>query len=142
MGFKEGLKLFVICSEGLKTTNIQFPMKNCETVRYSKYGHKLVAGSLNQMIVINPYENKVINTIQFNSGYMVKEISFLDKDLFIQGVFANGSSMVMNSEGQKLFEVWNKNSKCLCSAFDSVFDIMAVSYPDSITKFYRDKGSQ
>lgn len=78
-------------------------MKNCETVRYSKYGHKLVAGSLNQIIVINPYEHKVINTIQFNSGYMVKEISFLDKDLFIQGLFANGSSMIMNSEGQKLF---------------------------------------
>ena len=29
VGFKEGLKLFVICSEGLRTTNIQFPMKNC-----------------------------------------------------------------------------------------------------------------
>jgi len=50
--------------------------------------------------------------------------------------------MIMNSDGQKLFEVWNKNSKSICSAFDSVFDIMAVSYPDSITKFYRDRGAQ
>jgi len=72
VAFKEGLKLFVICSEGLRSTNIQFPLKNCESVRYSKYGHKLVAGSLNQLIVINPYDNKVINTIQLNSGYMVR----------------------------------------------------------------------
>jgi len=72
----------------------------------------------------------------------MKELSFLDKDLFIHGVFANGCSMVMNNEGNKLFEVWNKNSKAICSVFDSVFDIMAVSYPDSITKFFRDRGTQ
>ena len=72
MAFRDGLKLFVITSEGLKTTNLQFPLKNCECVRYSKYGHKLVAGSLNQLVVINPYENKVINTVQMPSGYMVK----------------------------------------------------------------------
>jgi hypothetical protein len=47
-------------------------MKNCETVRYSRYGHKLVAGSLNQLIVINPYDNRVVNTVQLGSGYMVK----------------------------------------------------------------------
>lgn len=103
MAFKEGLKLFVICSEGLRTTNIQFPLKNCESVRYSKYGHKLVAGSLNQLIVINPYDNKVISTIQLNSGYMVRELSFVSKDMFLHGLFANGSSMIMNSEGVKLF---------------------------------------
>ena len=72
VAFRDGLKLFVITSEGLKTTNLQFPLKNCECVRYSKYGHKLVAGSLNQLVVINPYENKVINTVQMPSGYMVK----------------------------------------------------------------------
>lgn len=83
VAFKEGLKLFVICSEGLKTTNIQFPMKNCETVRYSRYGHKLVAGSLNQLIVINPYDNRVVNTVQLGSGYLVKQISFLEKDLLM-----------------------------------------------------------
>ena len=142
VAFKDGLKLFVISAEGLKSTNIQFPLKNCETVRYSRYGQKLIAGSLNQLVVINPYDNQVVNTVQFNSGYMLKELSFIDKDRFIQGIFGNGSTMVMTSEGQKLFEVWNKSSKCLCSAFDSVFDITAVSYPDSITKFYRERGTQ
>lgn len=29
VGFKEGLKLFTISSEGLKPINIQFPLKNC-----------------------------------------------------------------------------------------------------------------
>ena len=72
VAFRDGLKLFVITAEGLKTTNLQFPLKNCECVRYSRYGHKLVAGSLNQLVVINPYENKVINTVQMPSGYMVK----------------------------------------------------------------------
>lgn len=47
--------MFVITAEGLRTTNLQFPLKNCESVRYSRYGHKLVAGSLNQLVVINPY---------------------------------------------------------------------------------------
>lgn len=72
VGLKEGLKLFVICAEGLKSSNIQFPFKNCECVRYSKLGHRLIAGSLNQIIVINPYENRVVNTIQLGSGYAVR----------------------------------------------------------------------
>ncbi len=103
VAFKDGLKLFVITSEGLSSTNLQFPLKNCECVRYSRYGHKLVAGSLNQMVVINPYENRIINTVQMPSGYLVKELHFLEKDLFLQGVFGNGSTTVMTSEGLKLF---------------------------------------
>lgn len=46
-------------------------------MRYSRYGHKLIAGSLNQLVVINPYENRVVNTVQMPSGYMVKELNFL-----------------------------------------------------------------
>jgi len=63
------------------------------------------------------------------SGYMVKELQFLEKDLFLLGMFANGSSMVMTNEGAKIFEVWNKSSKCICAAYDSIFDIMAMSFP-------------
>lgn len=103
VAFKDGLKLFVITSEGLSTTNIQFPLKNCECVRYSRYGHRLVAGSLNQLIVINPYENRIINTVQMPSGYMVKELHFLEKDMFLQGIFGNGSTTVMTSDGNKIF---------------------------------------
>ena len=76
------------------------------------------------------------------SGYVVKELNFLEKDMFIQGMFGNGSTMVMTNEGTRLFEVWNKSNKCIASAFDSIFDIMAVSYPESITKFYRERGAQ
>lgn len=50
--------------------------------------------------------------------------------------------MVMTNEATKIFEVWNKSSKSLCTAYDSIFDIMAVSYPESITKFYRERGTQ
>lgn len=132
----------MITSEGLSSTNIQFPLKNCECVRYSRYGHKLVAGSLNQLVIINPYQNKITNTVQLASGYMIRELHFLEKDMFIQGVFANGSTSIMTTEGAKIFEVWNKNTKCITAAFDSVFDIMAVSYPESITKFYRERGAQ
>jgi len=73
---------------------------------------------------------------------MVKELHFLEKDMFLQGLFANGSTMVMTSEGNRIFEVWNKTNKCLASAYDSIFDIMAISYPESITKFYRERGAQ
>lgn len=38
--------------------------------------------------------------------------------------------------------MWNKSNKCLCTAYDSIFDIMAISYPESITKFYRERGTQ
>ncbi len=55
------------------------------------------------MIVINPYENRIISTLQMPSGYLVKELQFLEKDLFLLGMFANGSSMVMTNEGTKIF---------------------------------------
>ena len=97
VAFRDGLKLFSITSEGLKSSNLQFPLKNCECVRYSRYGHKLVAGSINQLVVINPYENRVIHTVQMPSGYLVKELNFLEKDMFLQGMFANGSTMIMTS---------------------------------------------
>jgi hypothetical protein len=29
VGFKDGIKLFTLSSEGLKANNIQFPLKNC-----------------------------------------------------------------------------------------------------------------
>ena len=103
VAFKDGLKLFVITAEGLRSTNLQFPLKNCECVRYSRYGHKLVAGSFNQLVVINPYENKVINTVQMPSGYSVRELYFLEKDMFLQGIYNNGSTNVMTSEGTKIF---------------------------------------
>ena len=51
---------------------MHFPLKNCESVRYSRYGHKLIAGSFNQLVVINPYENRVISTLQMPSGYLIK----------------------------------------------------------------------
>ena len=62
--------------------------------------------------------------------------------MFIQGMFGNGSTLIMNSEGNRLFETWDKKAKCITSAFDSIFDFMVVSYPESITKIYRERGSQ
>ena len=76
------------------------------------------------------------------SGYFLKELSFLEKDNFIHGVYTNGSTIVLSSEGNKIFEVWNKSTKCLSVAYDSIFDIMAISYPESVTKFYRERGTQ
>lgn len=55
VGYKEGVKLFNIYSDGMKTTNVNFPLKNCECVRYSRFGHLLIAGSSNQILLINPY---------------------------------------------------------------------------------------
>ena len=112
-------------------------MKNCESVRYSKFGHKLIAGSSNQIIIINPYEQKVIHTIQLSSGYNVKELNFLDRDLYIFTQYMNGSCQVISWYGVKLLEVWNKLSKTLCAAYDSIFDIMVCSYNENFTKFYR-----
>lgn len=118
-------------------------MKNCESVRYSKYGHVLVAGSSNQIIIINPYEHKIINTIQLGHGYMVKELSFIDRDMYLMGSFSNGSNMILNIEnGNKMFEVNSKNEKAISSAYDHTFDIMIVSYTGNSTKFYRDHGRQ
>ena len=55
VGFREGIKLFSMFLDGIKPTNIQFPLKNCECVKYSKFGHLLVAGSSSQIVLINPY---------------------------------------------------------------------------------------
>lgn len=41
-----------------------------------------------------------------------------------------------------MFEVWKKDLKTIFSAYDSVFDVLAVSYTDKYTKFYRERGSQ
>ena len=45
VGFREGVKLFSIYSDGIKTTNVSFPLKGCECVKYSRFGHLLIAGS-------------------------------------------------------------------------------------------------
>jgi hypothetical protein len=111
-------------------------------VRYSKFGHKLIAGSSNQIIIINPYENRIVYTIGLTSSYNVKELSFIDRDMYIFCQYTNGASQVMNCEGGRVFEVWKKDLKTICSAYDSVFDVLAVSYTDKYTKFYRERGSQ
>ncbi len=69
VGYKEGVKLFTIYADGMKTTNVNFPLKNCECVRYSRFGHLLIAGSSNQILLINPYENRIKQTIQLSYGY-------------------------------------------------------------------------
>ena len=51
--------------------------------------------------------------------------------MYLFGQFGNGSSQVLDLEGGKVFEVWNKSSKLICSAYDPVFDIMAMSYEDN-----------
>lgn len=58
----------------------------------------------------------------------MKELQFIDRDMFIFAQYMNGSSVVMNSDGGKIFEVWKKDNKTICSAYDSVFDVMVVSY--------------
>ena len=60
--------------------------------------------------------------------------------MFLLGQFGNGSSQVMDLEGSKIFEVWNKNSKLVCSCYDPVFDIMVMAYDDNEVKFYRERG--
>jgi hypothetical protein len=55
VSFKDGIKFFNIYSDGMKTTNINFPIKNCECVKYSKFGHLLMLGTPSQIILINPY---------------------------------------------------------------------------------------
>ena len=72
VGFKEGVKIFNIFSDGMKTTNIHFPLKNCECVRYARFGHLLVAGSSNQILMINPYENIIKHAFQLNYSYTTK----------------------------------------------------------------------
>jgi len=91
-------------------------------------------------MLIDPYENKIKNNVQLGHGNITKELSFIDRDMFIFGSFGNGSSQVMNLDGSKIFEVWNKNSKMLYSCYDPVFDIMIVSYEENEVKFYREKG--
>ena len=141
VGFKEGVKIFNIFSDGMKTNNIHFPIKNCECVRYSRFGHLLVAGSSHQIILINPYENVIKSTFQLSHSYNTREISFIDRDMYLFGFFANGSSQVMSLEGNKIFEVYNKSSKCIHACYDPVFDILAVSYEDFNVKFYREHGA-
>ncbi len=46
--------------------------------------------------------------------------------VFVQ--YMNGSSAVMNCDGGKILEVWKKENKTICSAYDSIFDVMVVSY--------------
>jgi hypothetical protein len=128
VGFKEGVKLFNIFSEGMRTTNIHFPLKNCESVKYAKFGHMLAAGSSHQILLINPYENRIVHSIQLGHAYTTKELFFIDKDMYLLGLFGNGSCQVMDLEGGRIFEVWNKTSKCICSCYDPVFDIMIMSY--------------
>jgi hypothetical protein len=55
VSFKDGIKLYHIYSDGLKPTNINLSIKNCECVKYSRYGHILIVGTLNQIFLINPY---------------------------------------------------------------------------------------
>ena len=62
-------------------------------------------------------------------GYLIKEHSFIDRDMYLFGSFNNGSNMVLNVEtGNKIFELWKKDTKTVCSAYDYTFDIMVVSY--------------
>lgn len=140
VGFKEGVKLFGIFSDGMRTTNIQFPLKNCECVKYSRFGHLLIAGSWNQIMLIDPYENKIKSTVQMSHGYVTRELTFIDRDMYIFGCFGNGSSQVLNLDGSKIFEIWNKNSKMIYSSYDPIFDIMIVSYEENEVKFYRERG--
>lgn len=72
VGFKDGIKLFHIFSDGMKAANINFPFKNCECVKYSRFGHLLIAGSINQIMIISPYENVIKHTIQLSHGYTTK----------------------------------------------------------------------
>lgn len=72
VGSKEGIKMFNVFTDGMKPSNIQFPLTNCESVRYSKFGHILIAGSTNQIVMINPYENKVLNSIQLSNGFSTR----------------------------------------------------------------------
>ena len=63
--------------------------------------------------------------------------------MYLFGNFSNGSNMVINLEtGNKIFELWNKNTKMVSSVYDYTFDIMVVSYTECLTKFYRDHGEQ
>lgn len=137
VGFKEGIKLFTIFADGIKPNNIHFPLKNCESIRYAKFGHLLAAGSSHSILLINPYENRILHNIQLSYGYTTKELFFIDKDMYLLGQFGNGSSQVLDLDGGKVFEVWNKSSKLVCSTYDPVFDIMAMSYEDNEVKFYR-----
>lgn len=57
--------------------------------------------------------------------------------MYIFGSFNNGSAQVMTFEGNKIFEVWDKNVKCIHACYDPVFDIMIMSYEDNEVKFYR-----
>lgn len=140
VGFREGIKLFNIFADGIRSNNIHFPLKNCESIRYAKFGHLLAAGSSHQIILINPYEDRIIHSIQLNHGYTTKELHFIDKDMYLMGQYGNGSAQVMDLEGVKIFEVWNKSSKLVCSCYDPIFDIMVMAYEDNEVKFYRERG--
>lgn len=60
--------------------------------------------------------------------------------MYLSGFFGNGCAQVMTMEGNKIFEVANKNSKCVHACYDPVFDIMVMSFEDNEVKFYREHG--
>jgi hypothetical protein len=48
--------------------------------------------------------------------------------MYLFGLFTNGASQVINLDGGRVFEIWNKGSKCMHSCYDPIFDIAIVSY--------------
>lgn len=62
--------------------------------------------------------------------------------MFIHACFGQGS-VVMADNGSKLVEIHNQsNLQILCSAYDSYFDVMAVSYQNNSVKLYGDRGTR
>jgi hypothetical protein len=57
ISFRDGVKTYTITTDGLRFTNFCFNIKQCESVKYSQYGHFLAASSSSLIALLNPYSN-------------------------------------------------------------------------------------
>jgi hypothetical protein len=57
ISFRDGAKTYVVMSEGIRSTNFSYSLKQCESVKYSQYGHFLAISSTSVVVLLNPYSN-------------------------------------------------------------------------------------
>jgi hypothetical protein len=140
ISFRDGVKTYTILSEGLKSTNFSYSLKQCESVRYSQYGHFLAVSSTTMIAIINPYSNDLIESIPIRVGSPLKEMRFVDHDrsLFIHAM--SGTVSIINLFSKIQIDLNNK-MKIIAALYDPVFDILVMSYYEHFTKFYKEHGT-
>jgi hypothetical protein len=72
ISFRDGVKTYTILSEGLRSTNFSYSLKQCESVKYSQYGHFLAVSSTNMIAILNPYSSELIENIPIRIGSPLK----------------------------------------------------------------------